>query len=87
MDKAADDALIRGYRRHERLFPLTDAKGRHVAAAAFRAGLRAAVDHVTILTWNIKNFDRAEKTFDECVDALAAQGLKRLSEALKGLVA
>ncbi|MDP2881490.1 MAG: PIN domain-containing protein [Azonexus sp.] len=127
MDKAADDALIRGYRRHEHRFPLTDAKDRHVAAAAFRAGQRAAVDHVTILTWNIKDFDRAElsaaglsavtpddfltdlmrespeavrtafdrmrenlrkpeKTFDECVDALAAQGLKRFSEALKGPV-
>ena len=126
MDEAADDALIRGYRRQERLFPLTDAKDRHVAAAAFRARQRAAVEHVTILTWNIKDFDRTElsaaglsvvtpdvfltelirgspeavraafdrmrenlrkpkKTFDECVDALAAQGLKRFSEALTKL--
>ena len=97
-----------------------------MAAAAFFARQRAAVEHVTILTWNIKDFDRAElsavglsavtpddfltdlmrespeavraafdrmrenlrkpkKTFDECLDALAAQGLKRFSEALKAI--
>ncbi len=124
MNEAADDALISGYRRHQQLFPLTDASDRHVAAAAFCARQRAAVEHVAILTWNIKDFDRAElsaaglsavtpdvfltdlmrespeavraafnrmrenlrkpkKTFDECVDALAAQGLTRFSEALK----
>lgn len=127
MNGAADDVLIRGYRRHQQLFPLTDANDRHVAAAAFRARQRAAVEHVAILTWNIKDFARAElsavglsavtpddfltdlighspeavraafnrmrenlrkpkKTFDECVDALAVQGLKRFSEALKALV-
>lgn len=127
MDEATDDALIRGYRRHEQLFPLTEANDRHVAAAAFRARQRSAVDHVAILTWNIKDFDATElsaaglsvvtpddfladligespeavraafdrmrenlrkpkKTFTECVDVLAAQGLKRFSAALKALV-
>ena len=121
MNEAADDALIRGYRRHKQLFPLTDASDRHVAAAALHARQRAMVENVTILTWNIKDFDRAElsavglsavtpdvfltelihespeavraafdlmrenlrkpkKTFDECLDSLAAQGLKRFSE-------
>jgi hypothetical protein len=59
MDKAADDALIRGYRRHHQLFPLTNANDRHVAAAAFTPA-SAAVGHVAILTRNIKDFDRAE---------------------------
>jgi hypothetical protein len=126
MDTATDDALIRGHRRHEHLFPRTEANDRHVAAAAFRARQRAAVDHVAIVTWNIKDFDRAElaavglsaitpdefltdmlrtspeavrvafdrmrenlrkpkKTFDECIDTLAAQGMKRFSRALKAL--
>lgn len=37
MDRAAGDALIQRYRQHERLFPKTDAKDRHVAAAAVAA--------------------------------------------------
>lgn len=124
MDMATDDALIRGHRRHQNRFPLTDAKDRHVAAAAFLARKRAAVEWVTILTWNLKDFDRAElaavglsalspddflvdllraspetvrlafdqmrrnlkrpeKTLDECLDTLAAQGLKQFSQAFK----
>jgi hypothetical protein len=41
MDRAADDALIRHYRQHEHLFTKTDAKDRHVAAAAVAARKRS----------------------------------------------
>ena len=58
MDRAAGDALIGRYRQHERLFPKTAAKDRHVAAAAARK--RSGVDIVTIITWNLKDFDRKE---------------------------
>ncbi len=40
MDRAAGDALIRHYRQHEHLFTKTDAKDRHVAAAALAAHSR-----------------------------------------------
>ncbi len=60
MNQAAGDALIHHYRKHERLFPNTDAKDRHVAAAAVTARLRSRVNTVTIVTWNIKDFDHQE---------------------------
>jgi hypothetical protein len=60
MDRAAGDALINHYRRHEHLFPNTDAKDRHVAAAAVTARNRSKVNTVTIITWNLKDFDRKE---------------------------
>lgn len=60
MDRAAGDALISGYRDYERLFPNTDAKDRHVAAAAVAARKRCGAERVTIVTWNLKDFDRKE---------------------------
>ncbi|MCX7139513.1 MAG: PIN domain-containing protein [Proteobacteria bacterium] len=60
MDRAAGDALIGRYRQHERLFPKTDAKDRHVAAAALAARNNSGADIVTIITWNIENFDCKE---------------------------
>ncbi len=60
MDRAAGDALIGGYRQHERLFPKTHAKDRHVAAAAVAARKYSGADIVTIITWNLKDFSRKE---------------------------
>jgi len=60
VDRAAGDALIDRYRQHERLFPKTDAKDRHVAAAAMAARKRSGMVIVTIITWNLKDFDRTE---------------------------
>jgi hypothetical protein len=60
MDRAAGDALIRYYRHHERLFPKTDPKDRHVAAAALAARKRAGTSVVTIVTWNVRDFNRNE---------------------------
>jgi hypothetical protein len=60
MDRAAGDAVIRHYRQHEQLFAKTDAKDRHVAAAAVAARKRSRADVVTIITWNLKDFDRRE---------------------------
>ena len=60
MDRAAGDALIGRYRQHERLFQKTDAKDRHVAAAAVAARIHSGADIVTIITWNLKDFDREE---------------------------
>lgn len=60
MDQAAGDALIHHYRHHERLFPKTDAKDRHVAAAALAARNRAGIDKVTIITWNVRDFNHGE---------------------------
>ena len=60
MDQATDDALIGRYQQHERFFPKTDAKDRHVAAAAVAARKRSGSDIVTIITWNLKDFDRNE---------------------------
>lgn len=60
MDRAAGDALISRYRQHERLFPKTDPKDRHVAAAAVAARKHSAADIVTIITWNLKDYDRKE---------------------------
>ena len=60
MDRAAGDALIKHYRQHENLFAWTDAKDRHVAAAAVAARKRSKTDIVTIITWNLGDFDRKE---------------------------
>ena len=60
MDRTAGDAVIRHYRQHEHLFTITDAKDRHVAAAAVAARKRAKADIVTIVTWNLADFDRKE---------------------------
>lgn len=123
MDRAAGDALISVYRRYERWFPKTDAKDRHVAAAALAARKRSGAEQVAIVTWNLKHFDRKElaavglvtespdaflcrllakspeevavaffrmrdnlrnppKTSRECVETLAAQGLKAFSRMI-----
>jgi hypothetical protein len=60
MDRAAGDALISNYRQHEHLITKTDAKDRHVAAAAIAARKRSKADIVTIITWNLRDFDRKE---------------------------
>lgn len=60
MDRAAGDALIGRYRQHERLFPKTSTKDRHVAAAAVAARKHSGADIVAIITWNLKDFDRRE---------------------------
>lgn len=60
MDRAATDALIDRYRQHERLFRRTHPKDRHVAAAALAARRRSRASAVTIITWNLKDFDREE---------------------------
>jgi len=60
MDRAAGDALISHYRQHERLFTKTDTKDRHVAAAAVAVRKRSKADIVTIITWNLGDFDRKE---------------------------
>lgn len=60
MDRAAGDALIRHYRQHEHLFTKTDVKDRHVAAAAVAARKRSKANIVTIITWNLGDFDRKE---------------------------
>jgi hypothetical protein len=60
MDRAAGDALIRHYRQHEHLFTKTDAKDRHVAAAAVASRKRSRADIVTIITWNLRDFDHRE---------------------------
>lgn len=60
MNRAAGDALIRRYRQHERLFQKTDVKDRHVAAAAVAARKYSGVAVVTVITWNLKDFDRRE---------------------------
>jgi hypothetical protein len=60
MDRAAGDALITHYRHHEHLFTKTDTKDRHVAAAAVAARRRSRADTVTIITWNLRDFDRRE---------------------------
>ncbi len=60
MDQAAGDALIIQYRQYERLFPNSDAKDRHVAAAALAARKRSKTNSVTIITWNLADFDPKE---------------------------
>ena len=60
MDRAAGDALITRYRHHERGFPNTDPKDRHVAAAALAARKRSGMSNVTIITWNVRHFDQKE---------------------------
>jgi len=127
MDQAAGDALLSHYRQHEHLFTKTDAKDRHVAAAAVAARKRSKAQIVTIITWNLRDFDRNElakvgvaaespdaflcslfaespeeviaaftrmrdnlrnppKTTRECVNALAAQGLKKLAGMLSAAI-
>ncbi len=58
MDRAAGDALITRYRQHERLFPKTDRKDRHVAAAAVAVRKHSDADIFTIITWNLKHIAR-----------------------------
>lgn len=60
MNRAAGDALISRYRQHEQLFPMTDVKDRHVAAAAVAARKQSGASVVTVITWNIKDFNRKE---------------------------
>jgi hypothetical protein len=60
MDQAAGDALINQYRQYERLFPNSDAKDRHVAATALAARKRSKTNSVTIITWNLTDFDPKE---------------------------
>jgi hypothetical protein len=60
MDEAAGDALIERYRHHERCFPNTDPKDRHVAAAALAARQRSRARNVTIVTWNVRHFNVKE---------------------------
>ena len=60
MDHAVGDALISRYHQYERLFPKTNAKDRHVAAAAVAARRRSRVRMVTIITWNLKDFNCEE---------------------------
>jgi len=60
MDQATGDALISHYHHHEHLFAKTDVKDRHVAAAAVAARKRSKRDIVTIITWNIRDFDCKE---------------------------
>jgi hypothetical protein len=60
MDRAAGDALITRYRQHEHLFTKIDINDRHVAAAAVAARKRTKADIVTIVTWNLRDFDRKE---------------------------
>jgi hypothetical protein len=55
MDRAAGDALIERYRHHERGFPNTDPKDRHVAARK-----RSGASNVTVITWNVRHFDQKE---------------------------
>ncbi len=127
MDRAAGDALISHYRQHKHLFTKTDAKDRHVAAAAVAARKRSKASIVTIITWNLRDFDRGElakvgvaaespdaflcrlfaespkeviaaftrmrdnlrnppKTTRECVNALAAQGLKKLAGMISAAI-
>jgi hypothetical protein len=50
MDRAAGDALIHHYRHHQKLFPHTDPKDRHVAAAALSARKLSGTNDVTIIT-------------------------------------
>lgn len=60
MNQASGDALIGRYHQHEVLFPKTDAKDRHVAAAAVTARKQSGNHSVTIITWNLKDFNRQE---------------------------
>ena len=60
MDRAAGDALIQRYRYHQRWFPNTDPKDRHVAAAALSARKLSGATSVTIMTWNVKHFIQKE---------------------------
>jgi len=54
MESAFPAARVTGYRAHERRFSLVDAKDRHVAAAALRAGASVIVTH------NLRHFPVAE---------------------------
>ena len=124
MDRAVGDALVGAYRGNERFFPKTDAKDRHVAAAALAARKRSGADEATIVTWNIRDFHPKElaavglaaedpdaflcrlfasspeavsdaftrmsdnlrhppRTIAECIETLAAQGLKEFALAMR----
>jgi hypothetical protein len=60
MDRATGDALIQRYRHHQRRFPRTDPKDRHVAAAALSARKLSGAPNVTIMTWNVRHFNQKE---------------------------
>ncbi len=60
MNLASGDSLIGRYRQFEPLFPRTDAKDRHVAAAAVAARKRSGSDVATVITWNLKDFNHKE---------------------------
>lgn len=60
MNQHASGALISRYRQHEPLFAITDAKDRHVAAAALVARRQSGANVVTVITWNLKDFDQQE---------------------------
>ena len=68
MDEHSDDALVSGYEQSEQLFPATDAKDRHVAAAALRVSKDNQNLQVTIVTWNVRHFATVE---------LREQGLRK----------
>ena len=50
MEEAFPEALVKGYRAHEKLFPGVDRKDRHVSAAAMKA------EATVIVTWNLRDF-------------------------------
>ena len=52
--------LVLWLKYEETRFAKTDAKDRHVAASAVAARKRSEVDIVTIITWNLGDFDRKE---------------------------
>ncbi len=69
MEAIVPDGRVDDYVQFIPLFPNTDAKDRHVAAAAKRVQLDYAEDDVEVwlATWNINDFDAAE---------LKAQGIR-----------
>ena len=60
MNQHASGSLISRYRQHENLFAATDAKDRHVAAAALVARKHSGAAVVTVITWNLKDFGQQE---------------------------
>lgn len=88
MDRATGDALISRYRQHERLFTKTDVKDRHVAAAAVAARKRSKMDIVTIITWNLGDFDRKElATVGVVAETPDAFLCRLLSDSPEGVIA
>ena len=88
MDRAAGDALIQRYRHHQRWFPNTDAKDRHVAAAALSARKLTSATNVTILTWNVKHFNQKElSALGLCVENPDAFLCRLLADSPEGVTA